>query len=1135
LRIISGSRDVKKSIKTMMIKEKKTEYRADRDGSFLIENYSQAKPFSNFLPAVAGPFGVPLWAFYVNRGQGIASFGVSDKDHAIMEFFPANRSYEHTSLRGFRTFLKVMQKKEYAFYEPFQNHLEQQKYDLTQSMKVYSAGFSLAERNMSLGLDVHVNYFGVPNEPFAALGRKVTLQNTLGVPVSVEVLDGLPVIVPFGLKESFLKNMSRTVEAWMQTEFHDRKPPAAFFKLKTDPEDRPEFRSVDGAHFYTAFAQNSQDRHKAKTIFPILIVDPETVFGANLDFVDPRSFLTQTPFAKDLVQFQENKTPCAFSFFQVTLDPGASVSFYSLIGECKERSRFAKMLTRICDPAYFEKKEKESRDLVSRLQDPATMISASSRYDNYCRQTFLDNILRGGYPQRIPTEKGNFIFHMYSRKHGDLERDYNRFVIQPTYFSQGEGNFRDVNQNRRNDVWFEPEVKDLNVRTFFNLIQPDGYNPLIAEQLKLRFDAPKALKNRLSKLLPAEDRDALAAFLKTSRTPGEIFKVLEECGTTTEVRQDVFRLIFSCAKRWETARHGEGFWSEHWTYNLDALESFLAVYPEELENILLRQKNFTFYDNAYRTKPRSQKYVRLSNGKIRQYQAVFLDHEKEELIAARLVDPDKVRTRNGKGKIYECSLLTKILCIIANKFASLDPFGIGLEMEADKPDWFDALNGLPGLFGSTLSGSYELLRLVRFVLKSMEEVKLSRQRAAVAVPMELAQLLRKNELATRKFFGSRKKTKGMDFWHATHQAKELYWENTRLGFKGTEVKLRLSQLKKALHWFERKLEEGIHRAYDPVKEVCPTYFMHEVEDYAVRQVKVRGQNRKALLSEVILPKKFKQRPLAPFLEGPVHALKVENDSEKLLHIYNHVRGSDLFDRKLGMYCVTSSLDKESPEIGRARVFAKGWLENQSIFLHMEYKWLLELLRKGLHTQFFTDFHTALVPFQDPKVYGRSIFENSSFIASSNFINPKLHGTGFVARLSGSTAEFMDMWIKMNVGLRPFRLNEKGHLEFHLSPILPDWIFTKEEIRRQVVLRDGTSFHLTLPKSSYAFVLMGQTLVTYFNPKRIATFGPRRAVVKRMVFHDAQKKPVMVSGPVLDSTYARQLRDGIIKRLDVELG
>lgn len=35
-----------------------------------------------------------------------------------------------------------------------------------------------------------------------------------------------------------------------------------------------------------------------------------------------------------------------------------------------------------------------------------------------------------------------------------------------------------MNQNRRNDLVFEPEVFDFNIWMFYSLIQADGYNPL---------------------------------------------------------------------------------------------------------------------------------------------------------------------------------------------------------------------------------------------------------------------------------------------------------------------------------------------------------------------------------------------------------------------------------------------------------------------------------------------------------------------------------------------------------------------------------------------------------------------------------------------------------------------------------
>jgi len=58
---------------------------------------------------------------------------------------------------------------------------------------------------------------------------------------------------------------------------------------------------------------------------------------------------------------------------------------------------------------------------------------------------------------------------------------------------------------------------------------------------------------------------------------------------------------------------------------------------------------------------------------------------------------------------------------------------------------------------------------------------------------------------------------------------------------------------------------------------------------------------------------------------------------------------------------------------------------------------------------------CLVPFMKPEVYKRSIFENVSFIVSSANPDENLHGAGFSARLSGSTAEFYKMLILITLG------------------------------------------------------------------------------------------------------------------------
>src|SRR3989344_626283 len=94
-------------------------YELTPDGRFVIKQYNDKKPFSNFLPGIAGLFGTPMWVFYVNRGQGIASFGIRNKDGAILEFFPANKAYQPVTRLGFRTFIKLKTRGKKVCYEPF--------------------------------------------------------------------------------------------------------------------------------------------------------------------------------------------------------------------------------------------------------------------------------------------------------------------------------------------------------------------------------------------------------------------------------------------------------------------------------------------------------------------------------------------------------------------------------------------------------------------------------------------------------------------------------------------------------------------------------------------------------------------------------------------------------------------------------------------------------------------------------------------------------------------------------------------------------------------------------------------------------------------------------------------------------
>jgi hypothetical protein len=284
----------------------------------------------------------------------------------------------------------------------------------------------------------------------------------------------------------------------------------------------------------------------------------------------------------------------------------------------------------------------------------------------------------------------------------------------------------------------------------------------------------------------------------------------------------------------------------------------------------------------------------------------------------------------------------------------------------------------------------------------------------------------------------------------------------------------------------------------------------------------------------VRPLAFKRHDLPMFLEGFVHALRVGHPHQAK-SLYHAVKRSKLYDKKLGMYKVNADLSGESEEIGRTRIFPSGWLENESIWLHMEYKYLLELLRNGLAEEFFAEASSAMIPFLDPNVYGRSILENSSFIASSAHEDESLHGQGFVARLSGSTAEFLHMWLMMNLGPRPFRLSSQGELSLCFEPMLPAHFFTKEKSIVDYLTRAKKWQKITLPANSYAFNLLGQTLVVYHNPSKKNTFGSSKAVVGRMeILYSNKAKPVIIEGGLISGKCAHDIRNNRIERIDVHL-
>lgn len=959
---------------------------------FLIESYDQAKPFASFLPGIAGVYGMPMWVYYVNRGQLISSFGMETKDGAILDFTPANLSYRRTEIAGFRTFIKI----DHKLYECFKSSNQTKRV-----MAIEKNAVSLTETFDDF--EIEVKYFTVSNRTFPGLIRKVSIKN-FGKSKQVELIDGLATFWPYGTNSYVTKNMSNLAVAWFDVFNEDMKMP--FMRNRSTSEDTAEVEDVTIGNFYL-----SVDRHKRLTP----IYDPTAIFGEDTGLSHPLIFeqdSLESILSRD--QVKVNQLLSAFSSNRFELND--DYCHYSLYGQYHDMDALNELASAF-DFDYFETLEKEAKLLEKSITRPFESVTRYPMFDQYMKSTFMDNLLRGGYPLVFDGKEGPIVYHVFSRIHGDMEREYNQFFVEKSFFSHGNGSYRDVNQNRRSDIFFVKEAGLFNIKQFLDLIQTDGHNPLSIQGSTMQFMGRyEDIKKHLNK-----DSKALKQLLSTSFTPGALASLLsqEQLVSMDQIESVIKEILASSIQSIESV-YGTGYWSDHWIYNLDLLDSYLAIYPDKVKSLLLDEKS-RFYQSHVSAYNIDTKYVLNKHGKPRQLGTIFDDHLKIEKTNLQVGKTNFEKTPDHQ--IAYVNVLSKYLHLIAIKASSLDPEQMGIMMDAEKPGWNDAMNGLPALFGSGLAETVSLRRLVKTMIILIDSLHIKE----VLVNALINQFLHDVSLAL---------SEGFDSYVGL---RESFVEKTRYVMDMKEVSISINELTNDLKRIEDILDQSIIKAEALGKGLLPTYLVYEATSY-----EKNGLTHPELGLPCIKVNRWQVRALPYFLEGPATYLKTITDHDKAKAIYDHVKQTEMYDRKLKIYRTSESIDQETLEIGRIRAFTKGWLERESSFMHMGFKYLIGLLKSGLYDEYFEDVMHALPPFMDPKVYGRSTLENASFIATSNNPNPMNHGRSFVARLTGTTAEALTLFYLMMCGKHPFTYD--GELHFQVKPILRKDFFKDQKVR-----------------------------------------------------------------------------------------
>ncbi len=1084
------------------------------ENRFVIENYNEARAFGDFFPGIGGKFGVPLWAFFVSRGQGIAAFGVGSKDHSILEFRSLGRALEAVGREGFRTFVKIGGQ----VHEPFRQVRGE---GVVQRMSISTGELELQEVDESTGLTTSVLYYPVVESPVPALVRRVRFKNRGNTPLQLEVLDGVSRLVPYGALQRDMAIAPARTESITEISEVGGLP---LFRVRSRLLPSGLSEAITGGNFLFSLG-NGNLLKKA------LIVDPVILFADPFGLDDPVAFRDQGALAlaaRD--QVRHNRFPCAFTAVECTLGPGEGYDLTTCIGFARDDAHLEKFARQAARGDFLVQKRQAHLELLGRIKENALCVSNNREFDEFMGQTFLDNALRGGLPTVFETARGRSTFPLYSRHDADLEQDHRDLNMDPTYFSQGRVEFDRAAQARRLEPWFFPEVQDGTIHLFLSLIQTDGYNPREMRGVTYSIiddrELEKALKERLT---GAEERLALRRFLSTDFTPGTLVQYLEESGLSRKEWERILSIVMSQCTENEVGAPGAGFQCDHWHYGLDLIESYLAIFPDQCQQLLIGRADYTFFDNPDVLTPRADRLV-LVGDRVRQVGALQTDPQKERLLAGRTNDRYRTRVSYGRGRVYQTHLLAKLLCVAANKVCALDVQGIGLELETGRTGAVASLDGLPALLGSSVAEAYELERFCAFLHDAVGQLEFD----TVKVFEDLQQFVRK----LLPLISKRAKSgpKGAAAFHeAAHSVREKYLEQTRHGVSAQEKPLSRRDI---LTFAEGCLSlladtrsrgpkgKGFDREGFPI-----AYVENQVTQFIPQGPKTKPRTD-AEGRILVKPKKWAHRPVARFLEGPARFLATRPEASQALAVYEAVRNSTLYDEKLEVYRMSGPLTEESVALGHITSWQPGWMDNEGISTTMALHYLLSLLQGGLAAEFYRDIKGHLAPFWTPAEYGRSIFENVSYIVSSAYPEKARHGQGLRPRLSSVSAEVMHMWTLMTAGPRPFTLSPQKELRFGLRPLLAGWMFTTHSV--PFTYRDRVRVHeIEIPRNSFAFRFLGNTLVVYRNDARRNTYdGTNRVESYLIQYRDGTVKEV--KGESFDDKQSRDVRAGKIFRIDAVL-
>ncbi len=669
---------------------------------YKIGNYNHMDPF--FISVVSDS---DHW-LYISTTGGLTA-GRIDAENALFPYYTDDKVADSAEITGSKSIFLVTKAGRTSLWEPFSTRFDGV-YDITRNLYKNVVGDKLIFEEVNNDLEISFQYRLSTSDKFGFI-KTSNLHNQGADSVSVELVDGLQNLLPYGVELGAQLAVSCLVDAYKKNELEpetgmglysmssilvDRAEPSEALSTTTvwseglpqskklvsslqldafrngvSPTQETDVRGRRGAYFVHSTIELGAGSDKEWNIVAEINQGPSDV--KNLMARIRRGDNIRKELYQDIAAGTEKLTRIVGSAdgLQVTEDVLSA------------NHHFANVLFNVMRGGLFDDNYNVgTQDLIKFIKTfNVTTFEANQDFLNGLADTLHYSDLIDAVGKQGDTNLERLCYEYlpltFSRRHGDPSRPWNKFAIElknkdGSKLLNFQGNWRDIFQNWEALSFSIPNFVESMICKFVNATTADGYNPYRITKKGIEWE----------KLDPNDP--------------------------------------------WSNI----GYWGDHQIiYLLKFLEFSRHYHPGTLKNFLSREI-FSYANVPYSIKPYSALLEDPHN-------TIDFDDNREAEVNKRVaeVGADGRLVWSQKGEVVHVNLTEKLLATVLSKLSNFIPEG-GIWMNTQRPEWNDANNALVG-YGVSMVTLYYTRRYQQYLLDLFSNIGLEE----VAISKEIVDLL----------------------------------------------------------------------------------------------------------------------------------------------------------------------------------------------------------------------------------------------------------------------------------------------------------------------------------------------------------------------------------------------------------